>query len=108
MREIAEKDWKYFSSLKVVFLNRFAEETLSKISKIIASKDIESKHEKYIKIYRYVEKRDKILADDLSDFRRSNAKLKILVIYRMGLIEPEEFNQFSEDVKDFVRKCNEL
>ncbi len=108
MRDIQEKDWKYFSSLKPIFLNRFAEETLSKISKIIASKDIESKHEKYIKIYRYIERRDKILADDLSDFRRSNAKLKILVIHRMGLFNPEEFNQFSDDVKDFVKKCNEL
>ena len=105
MKDIPEKDWKYFRSLKDNILNRFAKTTLSNINIIIASKEIESKHEKYLKVYEYIHERDKILDNQLSDFRRSNAKLKILEIYRMDLIKLQEFDQFSDEVKDFVNSC---
>lgn len=108
MRDIAENDWKYFRKLHQLAVNRFSKETLSNISQIIASKEIESKHEKYLQIYRYVKERDKMLRDCFNDLRRSTAKLMILQIYNLGLIKPEEFNQFSDDVKDFVKRCNEL
>lgn len=108
MGDIAEKDWKHFKKLHELALNRFSKESVSKISQIIASKEIESKHEKYIEICQYIKKRDKILRDCFSEYRRSTAKLSILQIYNLGLFKPEEFNQFSDDVKDFVRKCNEL
>ena len=105
MRDIPEKDWKHFRSLNELIINRFSKDTISQISQIIASKEIESKHEKYLKVYEYVRERDKILDNQLRDFRRSNAKLKILEIYRMGLIKPQEFDQFSDEVKDFVNSC---
>ena len=105
MRDIAEKDWKHFRSLKDTILNRFAKTTLSQINIIIASKEIASKHEKYVKVYEYIMERDDAIDEHLSDLRRSNAKLKILGIYRMGLIKPQEFDQFSDEVKDFVNSC---
>ena len=108
MREIAEKDWKHFKTLHQLAVNRFSKETLSNISQIIASKEIETKHEKYLEIYQYIKKRDKLLGDCFNEYRRSTAKLSILQIYNLGLFKPEEFNLFSDDVKDFVRKCNEL
>ncbi len=108
MGDIAEKDWKLFRKLLELAVNRFSKETLSKISQIIASKEIESKHEKYLEICKYIKERDKVLRDCFSHLSRSTAKLQILEIYNAGLFKPEEFNQFSDDVKDFVRKCNEL
>lgn len=108
MQDIAEKDWKHFKKLHELAVNRFSKETLSKISQIIASKETETKHEKYLEIYQYIKKRDKLLGDCFNEYRRSTAKLSILQIYNLGFFTPEEFNQFSDDVKDFVRKCNEL
>ena len=92
MRDIAEKDWKYFRKLHELAVNRFSKETLSKINQIIISKEIESKHEEYLEICRYIKERDKILRDCFDDIRRSTAKLQILQIYNLGLIKPEEFN----------------
>lgn len=108
MRDIAETDWKHFKTLHELALNRFSKETLSRIHQIMADKEAKSKHEKYLQIYRYIHQRDKILCDVFNEYRRSTAKLSILQIYNLGLIKPEEFKQFSDDVKDFVRKCNEL
>lgn len=108
MRDIAEKDWKYFRKLHQLAVNRFSKETLSNISQIIASKEIDSKHEKYLQIYQYIKVRDKILRDCFDGLRRSTAKLMILEIHNLGLFKPEEFNQFSDDVKNFVDACNKL
>lgn len=108
MRDIAEKDWKHFTKLHQLAVNRFSKETLSKINQIIISKEIESKYEKYLEICRYIKERDKVLRDCFNDIRRSTAKLHILELYNLGLIKPEEFNQFSDDVKKFVNDCNKL
>lgn len=108
MRDIAEKDWKYFRKLHELAVNRFSKETLSKINQIIISKEVDSKHEKYLEIYRYIKERDKILRDCFDGIRRSTAKLQILQIYNLGLIKPEEFNHFSDDVKKIVNDCNKL
>ena len=108
MRDIVEKDWKHFKKLHELTLNRFSKETLANIHQIMSSKEVESKHEKYLQICQYIKERDKILCDVFNEFRRSTAKLSILQIYNLGLIKPEEFNQFSDDVKNFVNECNKL
>ena len=74
----------------------------------MADKEVESKHEKYLKIYEYIHKRDKIIRDVFNEYRRSTAKLSILQIHNLGLFKPEEFNQFSDDVKNFVNASNKL
>jgi hypothetical protein len=89
-------------------VNRFSKETLSNIHQIMADKETESKHEKYLKIYKYIHQRDKILRDVFNEYRRSTAKLSILQIHNLGLFNPEEFNQFSDEVKNFVNDCNKL
>ena len=104
MRDIAEKDWKHFRKIHNLAVNRFSKETLSNINKIIASKEIESKHEKYLQIYQYIRERDKMLGDYFNGARRSTAKIMILGLRRLGLISNEEFNQFSDDVKKFVNE----
>ena len=104
MENIPEKDWKHLYSLKDILVDRFSEQTLSNITKIINSNNPNRPHEKYLKIYRYLEKRDYILGDDLSDFRRSNALYKILGIKRLGLFTDEEFEGFSEEIKKFYEK----
>ena len=106
IRDIPEKDWKHFRTLKENILNRFSKITLSQINIIIASKEIASKHEKYLKVYEYIAERDEELGNALDNLRRSNAKEKIAVIYRMGLIKPEEFNRFSDEIKDFINLIN--
>ncbi|MBX7174177.1 MAG: hypothetical protein K1X72_24605 [Pyrinomonadaceae bacterium] len=108
VRDITEKDWKHFRKLHELAINRFSKETLANIHQIMSSKEVESKHEKYLQICQYIKERDKILRDCFDGIRRSIAKLQILQIYNLGLIKSEELNQFSDDVKDFVRKCNEL
>ncbi len=104
MNQIPEKDWKHLFSLKDILVDRFCEQTLSQIAKIINSTSSKREHEKYLKIYRYIEKRDYILGDDLSDFRRSNAIYKIFGIRRLGLFTDDEFEQFSDEVKKFYER----
>jgi hypothetical protein len=108
MKDIPEKDWKYFRILKENILNRFSKTTLSQINIIIASKEIASKHEKYLKVFEYIMERDEELGNALDNLRRSNAKEKIAVIYQMDLIKPDEFNKFSDETKDFINAINKI
>ena len=87
-------------------LNRFSKVTLSRINIIIASKEIPSKHEKYLQVYDYIMERDEELGTALDNFRRSNAKEKIAVIYQMELIKPAEFELFTDETKQFINEFN--
>jgi len=108
MKNILETDWKHFRKIHQLAVERFSKETLSQINQIIVSKEIDSEHEKYHLIYQYIGKRDKMLEDFFDDLRRSTAVIKLLGIYNLGLIEPEEFNGFSDEIRNQIKLFNEL
>ncbi len=108
MKQILEQDWKLFRKIHQLAVERFSKETLSQINQIIISKEIGSEHEKYHLIYDYIHDRNKMLEDFFDDLRRSTATIQILGIYNLGLIKPEEFNEFSDEIKNYVRLLNEL
>jgi len=56
-------------------------------------------HERYLNLYQYVQKRDRILASAFDDQRRSNALLKLAAIYAQGLLTEEEFARFTEETR---------
>jgi hypothetical protein len=101
-RQISESDWKIFRQLHQIALERFCERVLSEVSKI-ASSSVGSAHERYLKVYKLIERRDKELGEAFNDLRRSTAWMQLAIIRRRGLLTEEEFARFSPETRGVMQ-----
>lgn len=101
MREIKESDWKTLKQLHPEALERFCRQILSEIESI-NSDGRKNFHQKYLDIYRLIQKRDKEMAQTFDDLRRSTALAKIMGMKSRGLLTQEEYLRFSEETRDMI------
>jgi len=100
--DIKETDWKVFRQVREVALARFCERVLTEVGSLIA-KPGETSHERYLAVYKLIEKRDKELAQAFNDMRRSTALLQIGLMHNRGLLTDEEMTRFSPELRDWVK-----
>ena len=98
---IRESDWKKFKPLRDKALVRFCDQILSQIEATNAD-DTLSSHEKYLEIYSLVRERDKELGQIFDGYSRSRALMQLAMIQSRNLLEPEEFDCFSESTLQFL------
>jgi hypothetical protein len=100
MADIKESDWKIFKKIKEQAVTLYCEKCLSEYSEIISNSS-KSAHEKYLYLYRTVEKNDKkmdfIFGDNTS---RSKALLQLLAIRGEGLANEELVSQLSPEFQE--------
>ena len=101
MSDIPERDWKRLRQLKPVVLDRFCERVLREAISI-ANAPGSTPHQRYLKLYRFIDEKDDALARAFDDHRRSTALPKIMHIYALGLFTEEEFAGFSERTRKLV------
>ena len=110
MHDIKPSDWKLFKPLRDLALERFCERVLDEVSRI-GSDQKKSKHERYVKIYRLMRKRDKEIDRIFDSLRRSTAVFQICAFRAQDLLTEEELRQFSPElvtsVENFVRIRNQ-
>ena len=99
---IAEPDWQRFRQLHPVALERFCQKILSEIESINAD-DSNSFHQRYLDVYKVIERRDKVLSNTFDDLRRSSALTKIISIYGRGLLTEVELGGFGQEVVNVVK-----
>ena len=93
---IPERDWKVFRELRQIALERLCDKILAEAKGEIERTD-RSSHEKYLSLYKLIEKRDDDIARGFNDFRRSTALMQIGIIHSMGLFTGEELRRFSPE-----------
>lgn len=98
---IAESDWKRFRQLHPIALERFCQQILNEIERVNADDSL-SFHQRYLDIYKIIERRDKELAESFNDLRRSTALMQIVFIYGRGLLTDTELSGFSQEVVSVV------
>ena len=98
---IRESDWKKFKPLREKALARFCDRILAEIEATNAD-DVLSSHEKYLEIYSLVRERDRELGQIFDGYSRSRALMQLAMIQSRNLIEPEEFDCFSESTLEFL------
>ena len=101
LRDIAERDWKLFRQLQTLALDRFCERVLSEVT-TLASDTGKSQHERYLAIYRLMQRRDRELADAFNDPRRSRALHQLALIRSRHLLTDEEFARFTDETRAAV------
>lgn len=100
-QQIPERDWKTWKPLFQIALDRFCERTLAGAAKYQSGEG--TAHERYLKLYEYVKRRDRELAEVFDYFSRSKALLQIALAAKKKLITPEELKTFSQETQDLVQ-----
>ena len=101
MREIKESDWKILRQLQSLALERLCEEILLEIAQINAD-TAKTFHERYLSIYKILQRRDKEVARIFDDLRRSTALIKLAAMKSHGLLTEDEFSRFSEETREVI------
>ena len=95
------KSWKVFRELRQVALERLCDKILTE-AKAEIERPGKSSHEKYLTLYKLIEKRDNDVARSFNDFRRSTALAQIGIIHSMGLFTGEELRRFSSETLQII------
>ena len=101
MNSISERDWKVFTRVYEVALERFCGRVLDEARKIVDDPN-KTSHERYLALYKLCDRREKEIAKGFDDYRRSTALLQIAMMYHRGLITEDEFKQFSDDTRNSI------
>jgi hypothetical protein len=97
-----EADWQHLRQLTPVVLDRLCARILKQVARASGAPG-KSNHERYLAVFRLIERRDQEIADAFNDMRRSRALDRILAMHRLGLFTAEECAGFSEEVRRWFR-----
>ena len=97
--EFPESDWKVLRALRAVALERFCDRVLTDIERLASDRD-KAAHDRYLEIYRVIQRRDRELARAFDAPRRSQALLQLATIWSLGLLTQEELSRFSPATRD--------
>ncbi len=96
--QISEADWKVFRRVRVNALERFCDRVLSEVSRL-AAETSRSSHERYLAVFKLLQKQDEQLADMFDNPRRSTALLQLVRMHSQDLLTDEEFARFSSEIR---------
>ncbi len=96
-----ESDGKKFTKLKKIALERFCESVLDE-SRMLCDRENLTAHEKYLDMYKIIEKRDKELVRVFDGHSRSRADQQLRDMYNKGLVTEDELSKFSEETQNVV------
>jgi len=106
-REIPESDWRQFREVHKLLVERFSQKILDELARIIESGQ-GTAHDKYLHIYKLIEKRDRELGTAFNDFRRSTAIMQLIVMRRMGLLTDQDLLRFTAETQRTIHDIASL
>lgn len=106
-RDIPESDWKVFREVRAAALERFCQRVLDDIERTMSDK-ARSFHDRYLEIFKLIERRDRELAHAFNDMRRSTAIFQLAVICSHGLLTPDEKLRFTAGTREAIESLSGL
>lgn len=99
-REISEADWKHWRRASNGALQRFCAKVLREAAELESGPG--TAHERYLRLYELVGRRNRELADIFDKPRRSTAYAQIAHAVRARLLTSAEVDGFSEDTRRVI------
>lgn len=103
MRPPSEADWRVFRELRALALERFCERVLAEADAVGRLGD-GSAHDRYVALYRLLERRDRELARAFDAPRRSAMLTQLAELSRLGLLNAGEIARFSADTQGWLTR----
>jgi len=97
-QDISEADWQLFRQLHPLALERFCERALAEVSRLAGTAG-KSAQERYLAVFKLLERRDKELAEAFNDFRRSTARRQLAILRARHLVTDEEVARFTAETQ---------
>lgn len=98
---IPEADWKIFRELRVIALDRFCQRVLDRIVQT-ANDQAQIAHERYLSIFKIIEREDDDLAVCFNAASRGHAMMQLGAMRQRRLLTDAEFARFSADVREKI------
>ena len=96
-----ESEWKKFKMLKALCLERFCDGVLNDATNICKSAE-KTAHERLGELYKLIRDQDKELVNAFDGLSRSKAFIQLMMMYRMGLVEEKQLDEFKGETKNSV------
>jgi hypothetical protein len=100
--ELPESDWKIFSQLRLVALERFCKRVLDEVPRFPLDTE-RSYHQRYLELFRWLGERNDELAKAFDDPRRSQMLWQLAAICAYGLLTPDELARFTPHTRECVQ-----
>jgi hypothetical protein len=100
--EFPESDWKIFSELRLVALERFCKRVLDEVPRVPVDAE-QSYHQRYLELFRWLGERNDELARAFDNPRRSQMLWQLAAIHTHGLLTPDEFARFTPQTRERVQ-----
>ncbi|MEJ6080517.1 hypothetical protein MT391_18590 [Vibrio sp. 1-Bac 57] len=94
-----ESDWEIFKSIKEIAIEKYCNLVLE-ASQTVISKQDESAHNKYLLIYKLLQKRDEKMAALFDGHSRSRAWPQLLAIRSEGLADQTLLTELSDEFRE--------
>ena len=98
---VPESDWEVFRELREVALQRFCERVLEELLPLSQDRS-RTHHERYLAVFRLIQKRDEQLAHAFNNPARSRMILQLAAIRALGLLSPDELERFTPETRSIV------
>ena len=104
-RIFREADWKMFRQLHSIALERYCQKVLDEIAQLVADSKTTA-HQRYLKIYKVIQERDRTIGEAFNDLRRSTALMRLVTIHSYGLITDDEIRGFTQETRDVISRLS--
>ena len=98
---IAEADWKALRRVHSLALERSCENALAEIERVTHI-SAQSAHQRYLDIFKIIERRDRDIAGTFDDLKRSNALTMLARMRSAGLLTEDEFAGLSPETRSAI------
>src|SRR3569832_462905 len=105
--DFPERDWKYLRSIEGSVLARYCERVLKESSAIIADADA-APHDRYLRLFRLLDERDRTMARAFNDMRRSTALRHLASWVELQLVREDELSRFSPATQESATGLAEI
>ena len=102
-----ESEWRKFKKLRKICLERFCDQVLSEAKSVCSSRD-QSSQESYYDLYQLIHDKDKELAKAFDGLSRNKAFIQLMLMFRMGLVEEWQLDEFEDETKDKIREFTKM
>ena len=94
-----ESDWKVFKKIKNRALERYCQRVLDEFQAVITNTD-EHVHDRYLRLYDLVHKRNKEMAQMFDGHSRSRAWLQLVAIRSHALADEEMLAELTDEFRE--------
>ena len=71
---------------------------------MICKSDEKTAHRRYGDLYKLIKDKDKDLANAFDGLSRSKAFTQLMLMYRMGLVEEKQLDEFEDETKNSISR----